>query len=526
VRFYRESETSSRVFGYLDDGTPACLLDTATGEQQWGERDWLREGYDELKRAGADLSVIPVLPPNAQSGQPEHRALNDLDAVAARPSTDMPATAPLPTEAPDRDLAQNRPGDSLLRVIADLYESSGDSRTLTKEQQARAIPYAVGFVGEEQVGAELARLPAGAWRVLHSITIGTGGRDVDHLVIGAGGVFSINTKHHRGQNVDVKDPTVYVGRYGTGYLPEARSEAGDILRRLDVCGVVPGLSVTPVVAVVGARLRLKQASADVLVLDAGNLVDRLLGEPARLTGDQVEQLFAAARQPRTWKVTQPGCPPAALAELARRMGEPMKPAYRPSPRGPSPVVRRTPVHQRSLPRRILRRMIGVVLAGALCLVAIGLIHFGLQAGVRQLTQVTTSRTTPGTPATTGASLVAGVTTNPTARSSSRSPSPKAPAGTRYLAPSGMAMAIPGQACPKQNGQAASSGHLLQCAKGADGRRLWRYADPALRLPQATANTACPSPGAHARNIVGTGFLVCTRKGSTASWSPDPTYSPS
>jgi hypothetical protein len=45
------------------------------------------------------------------------------------------------------------------------------------------------------VGARLDRLPDG-WCVLNAIPVGDRGADIDHLVIGPGGVFTLNTKHH------------------------------------------------------------------------------------------------------------------------------------------------------------------------------------------------------------------------------------------------------------------------------------------------------------------------------------------
>ena len=56
------------------------------------------------------------------------------------------------------------------------------------------------------MGAELNRLGRHGWRVLHSIRLANR-VDIDHLPIGPGGVFSINTKHHH------KRP------YGSGTIP-------------------------------------------------------------------------------------------------------------------------------------------------------------------------------------------------------------------------------------------------------------------------------------------------------------------
>ena len=50
-----------------------------------------------------------------------------------------------------------------------------------------------GGDGEERMGNILGRLPQG-WHVFHDLPIGARGANVDHLVIGPAGVFTINTK--------------------------------------------------------------------------------------------------------------------------------------------------------------------------------------------------------------------------------------------------------------------------------------------------------------------------------------------
>ncbi|MCE0446144.1 NERD domain-containing protein [Streptomyces tricolor] len=45
------------------------------------------------------------------------------------------------------------------------------------------------------MGRELERLASYGWHVLHGVPKSNGG-DIDHLLIGPGGVFSLNTKTH------------------------------------------------------------------------------------------------------------------------------------------------------------------------------------------------------------------------------------------------------------------------------------------------------------------------------------------
>lgn len=58
-----------------------------------------------------------------------------------------------------------------------------------------------GAEGERAVGRRLDRLERDGWTVIHDLTVGSRGANIDHLVIGPGGVFVINTKNHLGKRV-------------------------------------------------------------------------------------------------------------------------------------------------------------------------------------------------------------------------------------------------------------------------------------------------------------------------------------
>jgi nuclease-like protein len=54
-----------------------------------------------------------------------------------------------------------------------------------------------GAAGEEAVGAVLDGLSGDGWRVIHDVSLGRG--NIDHIVVGPGGIFSIETKSHPGR---------------------------------------------------------------------------------------------------------------------------------------------------------------------------------------------------------------------------------------------------------------------------------------------------------------------------------------
>jgi hypothetical protein len=53
---------------------------------------------------------------------------------------------------------------------------------------------------------------------LHSIPIGNKGSDLDHLVIGPGGVFSLNAKHHLNASICIAGSVFTVNGQRTNYL--------------------------------------------------------------------------------------------------------------------------------------------------------------------------------------------------------------------------------------------------------------------------------------------------------------------
>jgi hypothetical protein len=61
--------------------------------------------------------------------------------------------------------------------------------------------HAQGIDGEERVGAVLENLRADGWSAVHDVATGRG--NVDHIVVGPGGLFTVETKSRKGR-VDVE----------------------------------------------------------------------------------------------------------------------------------------------------------------------------------------------------------------------------------------------------------------------------------------------------------------------------------
>lgn len=103
------------------------------------------------------------------------------------------------------------------------------------------------LLGEIAVGQILGRL-APEWTVLHAVPVGAGVSDIDHVLIGPAGVFTLNTKNHAGKTVWVADRAVMIDGHKQHYLSHSRHEAARAEKRLSAAVGEPAL-VTPVLVI-------------------------------------------------------------------------------------------------------------------------------------------------------------------------------------------------------------------------------------------------------------------------------------
>lgn len=76
-----------------------------------------------------------------------------------------------------------------------------------------------GAEGEKRVGAILEGLAGDGWHVTHDVCLGRG--NIDHVLVGPGGVFAVETKAHRGRiSVDRLDPRMLKQAYAEKKLLE------------------------------------------------------------------------------------------------------------------------------------------------------------------------------------------------------------------------------------------------------------------------------------------------------------------
>jgi hypothetical protein len=131
------------------------------------------------------------------------------------------------------------------------------------------------------------------WAVLHDPGVPGSRANIDHLVIGPGGVFVIDSKQYRGQ---LKlDPTGRLWHGCYSLAPALRAVSFEADQAAQVLPD-PGLAVLPVVAVHGAQVPWGKVVMDgVPVVAAQRLPSMLRQLPAVLGPEQVTALADQAR---------------------------------------------------------------------------------------------------------------------------------------------------------------------------------------------------------------------------------------
>jgi hypothetical protein len=133
-----------------------------------------------------------------------------------------------------------------------------------------------GATGEEQVGGLLDELAGEDWQVIHDASLGRG--NVDHILIGPAGVFTVETKSHPGP--------IKVGRVHGATLSQAQAQRKAIER-------IVGVPVEPLIVFSRAWVDKPLARRKgVRVTPARMLSGYLERRPATLTREQVEQARA------------------------------------------------------------------------------------------------------------------------------------------------------------------------------------------------------------------------------------------
>jgi hypothetical protein len=202
--------------------------------------------------------------------------------------------------AGDRDLAANAPASLTRRKrdqshsVSPLWQLAAWFLGTRRDDRS----WRLREHGELTVAAQLERLGDG-WRILHSIEI-TPTTDIDHLVIGPGGVFALSSRCHPKSQATVNERTVKINGQPTKYLGKSREAA---LRAAHSLSVACRRHVDVHAAIVFVdlnRLVIDEMPDGVHVTTYRRLADWLRSHAAALTPAQVDEVYAKARLSATW----------------------------------------------------------------------------------------------------------------------------------------------------------------------------------------------------------------------------------
>jgi hypothetical protein len=265
---------------------------------------WTRYGHDRLYVTGGDGVRLGWVD-NATGEQHLEAAARGEEFARALAIHSGGASAQEWT-----DLASNRPGHSA-RAQAQAQFAVARERSRVRSALSRALDlntperaWRTGADGEEAVGARLNKLVPDGWRVLHAVPVGARGSDIDHVLIGPGGVYTLNTKLHPGKRIWVSPHQVRVDGQVVPYLRNARFEAARASRLLTshVGWEVPvraGLVLLTRTLIPDVTIK-SGGPDDVMILDRFDVPRVFKRAPRRLTDEEIEAIFQVARRSTTW----------------------------------------------------------------------------------------------------------------------------------------------------------------------------------------------------------------------------------
>lgn len=259
-------------------------------------------GSPAATEASAEVAE-PETPSGMETLDAPDTAVADRVEIDESPRADE--TTPTGPARPWVDLATNHAGAEA-REQAHAARDAAPVRTvfarlLGVHTDERA--WRIGADGGEKVAAQLRKVQKQdpRWRCLHAVPVGGRGSDIDHVIIGPGGVFTANAKHHPDATIWVGGGTFMVNGSKQSYIRNGRHEAQRASRLLsEACGFpvhVEGLVVT----VNAKSVTVKSQPEGVSVLPRMQLAKWLLRHGDIHTEEVVDAIFEVARRSTVWR---------------------------------------------------------------------------------------------------------------------------------------------------------------------------------------------------------------------------------
>lgn len=279
-----EAASVDSVAAVVDVAGAAAMTEQAAQPTSPAESDSTENELD------VDELVASLVAAHESDVAPDHDAAGDAEATDDESWEDLAERLPgAAARAEAVRLRRERPiRTALFRML----------RVHTDERAWR-----IGADGEEKVAVRLAKLAKRypQWRFLHAVPVGERGSDIDHLVIGPPGVFTLNAKHHPGAKIWIGGDTFMVNGQRQPYVRNSRFEARRAAKLLSAATGAPVVAVGVIVPVGAADIRVKKLPADVKVVNRMRLVRWLESLPPVLPPERIDALFNAARRSTTWQ---------------------------------------------------------------------------------------------------------------------------------------------------------------------------------------------------------------------------------
>jgi hypothetical protein len=180
-----------------------------------------------------------------------------------------------------------------LAVPAGVTVAAGLGWLLRFRPSPDTLAWRRGAAGERRTARLLAPLHRRGWAVLHDLAIPGSAANIDHLVIGPGGVLAIDSKQYRGQLWVDRDGMVWHGRHLLVSI--LRKTLWEADQADEVLGIAD-IQVAAIVAVYGASVPWGVLRAEgVTIVPARRLPDLLSALPPIFGPERVAWLADRAR---------------------------------------------------------------------------------------------------------------------------------------------------------------------------------------------------------------------------------------
>ena len=214
-----------------------------------------------------------------------------------------------------RALVDRVPGQSLIEKLLAEWDAGrirvDEAGRVAVDDETRGWYWSV--LGERRVAEVMSSLGR-EWTVLHSVPVGAGNTDIDHLAIGPSGVFTLNTKYTPGRKIWAAGRGLFVdGDRRPEYL---RSSMSELARVESVLSRAAGFAVPVDAAIVfvgPAGITIKDApgwDGTILHVVSDAELPTLLQRRREMSDEQLTKVLDAALRPETWhrapRASQPG----------------------------------------------------------------------------------------------------------------------------------------------------------------------------------------------------------------------------